>query len=148
MRNPEPLSSRIAALAAVLLLGAVFGPSRAFAQAANVGVLEVSVDPAFPVAFGQPLKLRVRVSNGGSAAAKGVALDAKAGGQSVGHIDIGPMGPGEQRVIALATQFKPTGADCVSIVPVVAPDSPVKAGPSQQACLTPGCYSLSQRPGV
>ncbi len=93
-----------------------------------MGVLEVSVDPAFPAAFGQELKLRVRVSNRGTAAAKGVALDAKAGAVPVGHVDVGSMGAGEQRTITLATRFKPAGADCVSVVPVVAPDSPVKAG--------------------
>jgi len=148
MRNRERLSSTLLSVlgAAVLLLAAAPG-SRAQAQENTVGVLEVSVDPAFPASFGQGLRLRVRVANRGAAAARGVALDAKAGGLPVGHVDIGSMGPGEQRVIALATQFKPAGADCVSIVPIVATDSPVKAGPSRLACLTPGCYSLSERPG-
>jgi hypothetical protein len=122
-------------------------PASALAQEPVVGVLEVSVDPAFPAAFGQELKLRVRVSNRGTAAARGVAVDAKAGGHPVGHVDVGPMGPGEQRTLTLATRFKPAGADCVAVVPVVASDSPVKAGPSRLACLTPGCYSLSERPG-
>ncbi len=137
-----------AALAAAVLLGAGLAPRPASAQENNVGVLEVSVDPAFPAAFGQDLKLRVRVSNRGAAAAKGVALDAKAGAAPVGHVDVGTMGPGEQRTITLATRFKPAGADCVTVTPVVAPDSPVKAGPSRLACLTPGCYSLSERPGT
>ena len=135
------------AVGAAALLAAALLPAGARAQEKTVGVLEVSVDPAFPAAFGQELKLRVRVTNRGAAAAKGVALDAKAGNAPVGHVDVGPMGPGEQRTITLATRFKPAGADCVTVVPVVAPDSPVKAGPSRLACLTPGCYSLSERPG-
>jgi hypothetical protein len=143
MRNhPTPKTLLLAALAAAVILV----PAPAAAQAPDVGVLEVSVDPAFPAAFGQELKLRVRVSNRGTAAARGVALDAKAGAIPVGHVDVGPMGPGEQRTITLATRFKPAGAECVSVVPAVAPDSPVKAGPSRLACLTPGCYSLSERP--
>ena len=149
MRNLARLISTIpAALAAALLLAPAGIPAAALAQDANVvGVVEVSVDPAFPAAFGQEIKLRVRVSNRGTAAAKGVALDARAGAAPVGHVDVGPMGPGEQRTITLATRFKPAGAECVSVVPVVAADSPVKAGPSRLACLTPGCYSLSERPG-
>ncbi len=148
MRNSIlPRSTFFTALAAALTLVLSSAPAPARAQGPDVGVLEVSVDPAFPAAFGQELKLRVRVSNRGTAAAKGVALDAKAGGLPVGHVDVGPMGPGEQRTITLATRFKPAGADCVSVIPVVAPDSPVKAGPSRLACLTPGCYSLSERPG-
>ncbi len=148
MRNAvRPFSTLLATVAAGLILGAVAVPAPAHAQAANVGVLEVSVDPAFPAAFGQELKLRVHVSNRGAAAAKGVGLDAKAGALLVGHVEVGLMGPGEQRTITFATRFKPAGADCVSVVPVVAPDSPVKAGPSRLACLTPGCYSLSERPG-
>ena len=147
MRNARcPRSTFAAALAAVVILVPAAAPSPARAQAPDVGVLEVSVDPAFPAAFGQELKLRVRVSNRGTAAAKGVALDAKAGAISVGHVDVGSMGAGEQRTITLATRFRPAGADCVSVVPVVAPDSPVKAGPARLACLTPGCYSLSERP--
>ncbi len=147
MRNPlRPLSTIFTALAAVLILVPAAAPAPAVAQAPNVGVLEISVDPAFPAAFGQELKLRVRVSNRGTSAAKGVALDAKAGATPVGHVDVGPMGPGEMRTITLATRFKPSGAECVSVVPVVAPDSPVKAGPSRLACLTPGCYALSERP--
>jgi hypothetical protein len=142
-----PTSTFLAALAAALILVPAAAPAPALAQGPAVGVVEVSVDPAFPAAFGQELKLRVRVFNGGPAAAKGVALDAKAGGLPVGHVDVGPMGAGEQRTITLATRFKPAGAECVSVVPVVAPDSPVKAGPSRLACLTPGCYSLSERPG-
>jgi hypothetical protein len=143
MRNAIcPCSTFATVLAAALILV----PAPARAQAPDVGVLEVSVDPAFPAAFGQELKLRVRVSNRGTAAAKGVALDAKAGALSVGHVDVGSMGAGEQRTITLATRFKPAGADCVSVVPVVAPDSPVKAGAARLACLTPGCYSLSERP--
>jgi hypothetical protein len=145
MRNATcPGSTFAAVLAAALILVPAAAPARA--QAPDVGVLEVSVDPAFPAAFGQELKLRVRVSNRGTAAAKGVALDAKAGAASVGHVDVGSMGAGEQRTITLATRFKPAGADCVSVVPVVASDSPVKAGPARLACLTPGCYSLSERP--
>lgn len=148
MRNPTCSGSTFATLlAAALILVPAALPFPAPAQAPDVGVLEVSVDPAFPAAFGQELKLRVRVSNRGTAAAKGVALDAKAGAIAVGHVDVGSMGAGEQRTIMLATRFKPAGADCVSVVPVVAPDSPVKAGPSRLACLTPGCYSLSERPG-
>jgi hypothetical protein len=148
MRNSHrPRSTFAAALAAVVILVPAAAPSPARAQSPDVGVLEVSVDPAFPAAYGQELKLRVRVSNRGTAAAKGVALDAKAGVVPVGHVDVGPMGAGEQRTITLATRFKPAGADCVSVVPVVAPDSPVKAGPARLACLTPGCYSLSERPG-
>lgn len=139
--------SLLGALAAAAVLVPAALPAPALAQETTVGVLEVGVDPAFPAAFGQELKLRVRVSNRGKAAAKGVALDAKAGAVPVGHVDVGPMGPGEQRTITLATRFKPSGAECVSVVPVVAPDSPVKAGPSRLACLTPGCYSLSERPG-
>ncbi len=148
MRNAvRPVSNFFTTLATSLALGALALPAPALGQAANVGVLEVSVDPAFPATFGQELKLRVRISNLGAAAATGVALDAKAGAVVVGHVDVGVMGPGEQRTITLATHFKPAGADCVSVVPVVAPDSPVKAGPSRLACLTPGCYSLSERPG-
>lgn len=142
-----PSSTFAAVLAAALILVPAAAPAPARAEAPDVGVLEVSVAPAFPAAFGQELKLRVRISNRGTAAAKGVALDAKAGALAVGHIDVGSMGAGEQRTITLATRFKPAGADCVSVVPVVAPDSPVKAGPSRLACLTPGCYSLSERPG-
>ena len=145
MRNLTRATSTIAGVVLISVAGAA--APRAAAQGPDVGVLEVSVDPAFPAAFGQELKLRVRVSNRGTAPAKGVALDAKAGMQAVGHVDIGAMGPGEQRTIALATRFKPSGADCVAVVPVVAPDSAVKAGPSRLACLTPGCYSLSERPG-
>lgn len=148
MRNmARSISTIPGAPTAVLLLAAAFVPAAAFAQDANVGVLEVGVDPAFPAAFGQELKLRVRVSNRGRAAAKGVALDAKAGAVPVGRVDVGAMGPGEQRTITLATRFKPAGAECVTVVPSVAADSPVKAGPSRLACLTPGCYSLSERPG-
>jgi hypothetical protein len=148
MRNLERILSRfLPALGAALLLIPAAAPSRAVAQEANVGVLEVSVDPAFPAAFGQELKLRVRVSNRGAAAAKGVALEAKAGATPMGRVDVGAMGPGEQRTITLATRFKPAGAECVSVTPVVSPDSPVKAGASRLACLTPGCYSLSERPG-
>lgn len=148
MRNLERFLSRfLPALGAALILIPAAAPSRAAAQETNVGVLEVSVDPAFPAAFGQELKLRVRVSNRGTAAAKGVALEAKAGAIPVGRVDVGAMGPGEQRTITLATRFKPAGAECVSVIPVVSPDSPVKAGPSRLACLTPGCYSLSERPG-
>ncbi len=142
-----PRSTFPAALAVALILVPSAAPGPAFAQGPAVGVLEVSVDPAFPAAFGQELKLRVRVTNGGTAAAKGVAIDAKVAGLPVGHVDVGPMGPGEQRTMTLATRFKPAGADCVSVIPIVAPDSPVKAGPSRLACLTPGCYSLSERPG-
>jgi hypothetical protein len=131
-------------LAAVVL---ALTPASVLAQETVVGVLEVSVDPAFPAAFGQELKLRVRVSNRGAAAAKGVALDARAGGLPVGHVEVGPMGPGEQRTLTLATRFKPSGAECVAVIPIVANDSPVKAGPSRLACMTPGCYSLSERPG-
>jgi hypothetical protein len=147
MRNAIcPGSTFATVLASALILLPAASPAPARAQAPDVGVLEVSVDPAFPAAFGQELKLRVRVSNRGTAAAKGVALDAKAGALSVGHVDVGSMGAGEQRTITLATRFKPAGADCVSVVPVVAPDSPVKAGAARLACLTPGCYSLSERP--
>jgi len=137
----KPRRSALAPILAAALAAAV----PAFAQ--DVGVLEIGIDPAFPAAFGQELKLRVKVTNRGNAAAKGVALDAKAGGMPVGHADVGTMGPGEQRTLTLPTRFKPSGADCVAVVPVVAPDSPVKAGPSRLACLTPGCYSLSERPG-
>lgn len=148
MSNPvRRLSTNPAAFAAVLAFAAAYVPSVSLAQDRTVGVLEVSVDPAFPAAFGQELKLRVKVTNRGAAAAKGVALEAKAGANPVGRVEVGPMGAGEQRTITLATRFKPTGADCVSVTPVVAPDSPVKAGPSRLACLTPGCYSLSERPG-
>ncbi len=149
MRNSVRFHSTFpAALAAAFVVSAALVPSQASAQDKTVGVLEVSVDPAFPAAFGQELKLRVRVSNRGTAAAKGVALDAKAGALAVGHVDVGTMGPGEQRTITLATRFKPSGADCISVTPTVAPDSPVKAGPGRLACLTPGCYSLSERPGT
>lgn len=141
-------STFLAVLVAAVLLVAGLAAPAALAQENNVGVIEVSVDPAFPAAFGQELKLRVRVSNRGAVAAKGVALDAKAGAVAVGHVDVGPMGPGEQRTITLATRFKPSGADCVTVSPAVAPDSPVKAGPGRLACLTPGCYSLSERPGT
>ena len=144
MRNSvSPVSTLLAALAAAV----IFAPASAAGQTPDVGVLEISVDPAFPAAFGQELKLRVRIANRGAAPAKGVALDAKAGASPVGHVDVpGPMGPGEQRTITLATHFRPSGAECVSVVPVVAPDSPVKAGPARLVCLTPGCYSLSERP--
>lgn len=148
MRNPERLVTRhLALLGAALVLFPAVAPAGAMAQETSVGVLEVSVDPAFPVAFGQELKLRVRVSNRGAAPARGVALEARVGAAPVGRLEVGAMGPGEQRTITLATRFKPAGADCVAVVPVVAPDSPVKAGPSRLACLTPGCYSLSERPG-
>lgn len=148
MRNIERfLSGALAVLGAALLIPAAVS-SRALAQETGVVVAEVSVDPAFPAAFGQELKLRVRVSNRGAASAKGVALEAKAGATPMGRVEVGAMGPGEQRTITLATRFKPAGAECVSIVPVVAPDSAVKAGPSRLACLTPGCYSLSERPGT
>lgn len=148
MPNRERFPSRfLAALGTALLLIPAMNPTRAVAQETNVGVLEVSIDPAFPAAFGQDLRLRVRVSNRGAAAAKGVALEARAGAVSMGRLEVGTMGPGEQRTLTLATRFKPAGADCVSVVPIVAPDSPVKAGPTRLACLTPGCYSLSERPG-
>jgi hypothetical protein len=148
MRKPERFRSRVfPALGAAVLLLLAAAPSRSVALETTVGVLEVSIDPAFPAAFGQELKLRVRVSNRGAAAAKGVALEAKAGATPVGRLEVGAMGPGEQRTLTLATRFKPAGAECVSVVPVVASDSPVKAGPSRLACLTPGCYSLSERPG-
>lgn len=148
MRNSERFfSTMVVALGAASLLVAACASRPAEAQERNVGVLEVGVDPAFPAAFGQELRLRVRISNRGGAAAKGVTLEAKAGAITVGRLEVGAMGPGEQRTLTLATRFKPSGADCVSVVPVVAPDSPVKAGPSRLACLTPGCYSLSERPG-
>ncbi|MGA7992381.1 MAG: hypothetical protein WCC53_13165 [Thermoanaerobaculia bacterium] len=142
------LSAILAALGASFVLILAAAPSGALAQEkTGIGVIEISVDPAFPAAFGQELKLRVRVSNRGAGTARGVALEAKAGALPVGRVDVGQMGAGEQRTITLATRFKPAGADCVSVVAVVAPDSPVKAGPSRLACLTPGCYSLSERPG-
>lgn len=148
MRNPERLLPGIlSGLGAVLLLLTAAAPARAVAQEAQVGVLEVSVDPAFPAAFGQELRLRVRVANRGATAARGVALEAKAGATPVGRLEVGSMGPGEQRTITLATRLRPSGAECVSVAPVVAADSPVKAGPGRLACLTPGCYSLSERPG-
>ncbi len=140
------MRTKRAPLALAPFLAAVLAAA-APAAAQDVGVLEIGIDPAFPAAFGQELKLRVRVSNRGAAPAKGVALDAKAGGLTVGHADVGTMGPGEQRTLTLATRFKPSGADCVAVVPLVAPDSPVKAGPSRLACLTPGCYSVAERPG-
>lgn len=147
MANPvRRLFTNPAAFAAVLALAAIV-PSLSLAQERTVRIIEVSVDPAFPAAFGQELKLRVKVTNRGAAAAKGVALEAKAGANPVGRVEVGPMGAGEQRTITLATRFRPAGADCVSVTPVVAPDSPVKAGPARLACLTPGCYSLSERPG-
>jgi len=149
MRNFVRLRSTFPpALFAAALFAAALLPSGALAQDRGVGVLEVSVEPAFPAAFGQELRLRVRVSNGGAAKAKGVALDAKVGSMTVGHVDLHePMGPGEQRLITLATHFKPAGAECITVIPIVAPDSPVRAGSSRLACLTPGCYSLSERPG-
>ena len=134
-------------LVSALILPALLAAPPARAQGPDVGILEVSVDPASPVTFGQELKLRVRVANRGSVSAKGVVLEARAGAQPVGRVDVKTMGPGEQRTITLATHFKPAGAECVSVAPLVAPDSPVKAGPARLACLTPGCYSLSERPG-
>jgi hypothetical protein len=139
----SPASTLLAALAAAVILA----PASAAGQTPDVGILEVSVDPAFPAAFGQELRLRVRIANRGSASAKGVALDAKAGASLVGHFDVpDPMRPSEQRTITLLTHFRPSGAECISVVPVVAADSPVKAGPARLVCLTPGCYSISERP--
>jgi len=140
--------------AAILGLGALLAGfvlvSRAPAAGpeAKVEILELSVDPAFPPTVNQELKLRVRVINRGTSAAKGAALEAKSGPAQVGRADLGTLGAGEQRTLTFATRFKPGSAEtCLSVATVVAPDSPVKAGPSRQLCLTPGCYSVSERPG-
>jgi hypothetical protein len=114
----------------------------------RVEILELTVDPAFPPTFNQELKLRVRVINRGPAAAKGAALEAKSGATPVGRAELGALGAGEQRTLTFATRFRPGSAEtCLTIAPVVSPDSPAKAGRSRQLCLTPGCYSVSERPG-
>jgi len=134
----------LALLAAVALVPA----ASAAGPEAKVEILELSVDPAFPPTVNQELKLRVRVINRGLSAAKGAALEARSGSAQLGRADLGTLGAGEQRTLTFATRFKPGSAEtCLSVAPVVAPDSPVKAGPSRQLCLTPGCYSVSERPG-
>jgi hypothetical protein len=126
----------------------VVSPARSAGPESKVEILELSVDPAFPPTVNQELKLRARVINRGLVAAKGAALEAKSGLAPVGRAELGALGAGEQRTLTFATRFKPGSAEtCLSVAPVVAPDSPVKAGPSRQLCLTPGCYSVSERPG-
>ncbi len=135
-------------LSALLFGIVVVSPAGAAGPESKVEILELSVDPAFPPTFNQELKLRVRVINRGAAPAKGAALEAKSGPSPVGRAELGAFGAGEQRTLTLATRFKAGSAEtCLSVAPVVAPDSPVKAGPSRQLCLTPGCYSVSERPG-
>ena len=121
---------------------------RAAGPEANLEILEASVDPAFPATYNQELKLRVRVINRGTVPAQGAALEARTGAARTGGATLGAMGGGEQRTLTFPTGFKPGCAEsCVSIVPVVAPSSPVKAGPGRVLCLTPGSYSVSERPG-
>jgi len=133
----------------VLLSGIVLGrPAPAAGPEAKVDILELSVDPAFPPTFNQELKLRVRVINRGVVAAKGAALEARSGPAPVGRAELGALGAGEQRTLTFTTRFRPGSAEtCLSVAAVVAPDSPVTAGPSRLLCLTPGCYSVSERPG-
>ncbi len=147
MRRP---TGRTATLGLAAFLSGIVLVPRAVAAGpeAKVEILELSVDPAFPPTVNQELKLRARVINRGTSAAKGAALEAKSGPAAVGRADLGSLGAGEQRTLTFATRFKPGSAEtCLTVSPVVAPDSPVKAGPSRQLCLTPGCYSVSERPG-
>ena len=51
LNSVSPVSTLLAALAAAV----IFAPASAAGQTPDVGVLEISVDPAFPAAFALPV---------------------------------------------------------------------------------------------
>ncbi len=147
MRIKHDTSRRLASLTLpglLLVFAAVAEPARS--EEATVEIVDLSVDSANQPRFGQELKLRLSVKNKSRVAAKGVAVEVRRTGSPAVKLLLGDMGAAEQRILPLATGITlGAGESCFTVVPVLASGAP--AGPGRPFCVTPGCYSVAERPG-
>ena len=129
----------------LLVFGAaVAEPARS--EDAKVEIVDLSVDSANQPRFGQELKLRLTVKNKSGVPAKGVSVEVRRTGAPAAKLLLGSMGASEQRILPLATGITlGAGENCFTVVPVLASGAP--AGPGRPYCVTPGCYSVAERPG-
>ena len=148
MRIKHDTSRRLVSLALPGLLlvfgAAVAEPARS--EEATVAIVDLSVDSANQPRFGQELKLRLTVKNKSRVTAKGVSVEVRRTGAPAARLLLGDMGAAEQRILPLATGITlGAGENCFTVVPVLASGAP--AGPGRPFCVTPGCYSVAERPG-
>jgi len=148
MRIKRDPSRRLVSLALPGLLlafgAATSGPARS--EEAQVEIVDLSVDSANQPRFGQELKLRVTVKNKSRVTAKGVAVEVRRVGAPAVRLLLGDMGAAEQRILPLATGVTlGAGENCFTVVPIRASGAP--GGPGRPYCVTPGCYSVAERPG-
>jgi hypothetical protein len=148
MRIKRDTARRLASLTLpglLLVFGAVVAePARS--EEAKVEIVDLSVDSANQPRFGQELKLRLTVKNKSRVPAKGVAVEVRRSGAPSAKLLLGDMGAAEQRILPLATGITlGAGENCFTVVPVLA--SGVPAGQGRPYCVTPGCYSVAERPG-
>jgi hypothetical protein len=148
MRIKRDSARRLASFALpglLLVFGAAVAPS-ARSEEAKLEIVDLSVDSANQPRFGQELKLRLTVKNKSHVPAKGVAVEVRRSGAPAAKLLLGDMGPEEQRILPLATGVTlGAGENCFTVVPVLASGAP--AGPGRPYCVTPGCYSVAERPG-
>jgi hypothetical protein len=143
--NPARRLAFLALPAALLVFGsAVAAPARP--EEMKVEIVDLSVDSANQPRFGHELKLRLTVKNRSNVPAKGVAVEVRKSGAPAVKLMLGDMGAAEQRILPLATGVTlGAGENCFTVVPVLASGAP--AGPGRPYCVTPGCYSVAERPG-
>jgi hypothetical protein len=137
---------RTHAIFAVLLAFSTAASRAARAEEAKVEIVDLSVDPSSQPRFGQELKLRLTVKNGSNAPAKGGAVEVRRTGGITVRLVLGEMGAAEQRILPLSTGLTlGAGEACFTVVPVNS--SGASAGPGRPYCVTPGCYTVAERPG-
>lgn len=143
------MASRLASLTfpgLLLALGAA-GAGPALSEEAKVEIVDLSVDSANQPRFGQELKLRLAVKNKSNVPVKGVAVEVRRSGAPAVRLLLGGMGAAEQRILPLATGITlGAGESCFTVVPLLSSGAP--AGPGRPYCVTPGCYSVAERPGL
>ncbi len=146
MNVPSARSLATLALPALLLVLGFWSAAPARAADGKVEIVDLSVDSANQPRFGQELKLRLTVKNKGLAPVKGVSVEVRRVGSPTAKLVLGDMGASEQRILPLSTGVTlGAGENCFTVVPVLASGLP--AGPGRPYCVTPGCYSVAERPG-
>jgi hypothetical protein len=144
-RDTARLLSFLALPGLLLVFGAaVAEPARS--EEAKVEIVDLSVDSANQPRFGQELKLRLTVKNRSRGPVRGVVVEVRRAGALAAKLLLGDMGAAEQRILPLATGVTlGAGENCFTVVPVLSSGAP--AGPGRPYCVTPGCYSVAERPG-
>jgi hypothetical protein len=137
--------ARAHALLGVLLALSPVASQPARAEEARIEIVDLSVDPANQPRFGQELRLQLTVRNKSNAPAKGAAVEVRRSGGVTVRLILGEMGPAEQRIVSIFTGLMlGAGEGCFTVVPVIG--SGALTDQARPYCVTPGCYTVAERP--